>query len=220
MTRNIIILGTGGNAVDILETLQDLNDARGERVYEGVGFLDDDANKWGQKNLGVPVLGALDTAAQFPDCFFVNGIGSVNNYWRKHEIIARTQLPRERFETIVHPTASVSRTARLGRGVVIFQNVTITHNVEIGDHVMILPAAVISHDDVIGEYSSIAAGVCISGNVRVGQSCYLGANASIKDGVTLGDFALVGMGSVVLRDVAEQSVVVGNPARLLRRARG
>ncbi|MBI4674106.1 MAG: sugar O-acyltransferase, partial [Chloroflexi bacterium] len=47
MTKKIIILGTGGNSVDILDTLRDVNDAQREAVYECIGFLDDDAQKWG-----------------------------------------------------------------------------------------------------------------------------------------------------------------------------
>lgn len=217
MSKKIIILGTGGNCLDILDTLNDINSARGEQVYECIGFLDDDVNKEGQALSGVRVLGALHTAKQYADCFFVNGIGSVNNFRKKREIIARTVMPRERFETIIHPTASVSRTARLGYGVVIFQQVTITNRVVIGDHVIILPASVISHDDVIGDYASIAGGVCISGGVKIGESCYLGSNASVKDGVTIGELSLVGMGSVVLHDVASNSVMVGNPARVLQK---
>lgn len=216
MPQKILILGTGGNSVDILDTLNDLNDARGERAYECVGFLDDDAQQCGREILGARVLGGLDRAAQYADAFFVNGIAGVNSFWKKREIIARTRMPRERFETIIHPTASVSRTARIGRGVVIFQNVTITSNVVIGDHVMVLPNTILSHDDVIGEYTSIAGGASISGNVRVGSSCYIGAHVSIKEGVTIADGSLIGMGSVVLRDVAENCVVVGNPARVLR----
>jgi sugar O-acyltransferase (sialic acid O-acetyltransferase NeuD family) len=219
MTKEIIIVGTGGNCLDILDTLNDINGAQRKTVYRCVGFLDDDERKWGQELLGAPVLGPLDTANKYGDYFFANGIGSANNFWKKREIIARTQIPRERFETILHPTASISRTANLGRGVVVFQNVTITSNVTIGDHVVILPASVISHDDVIGSYTCIAGGVCISGNVRVGESCYLGSNTSVKDGLKIGDFSLVGMGSVVLRDVAENSVVIGNPARVLRKTR-
>lgn len=217
MTKKIIILGTGGNCIDILDTLNDINEARRERVYECVGFLDDNAETHGREILGVRVLGALGSAPNYTDCFFVNGIGSVRTFFKKREIITRTQLPRERFETIVHPTASVSRTARLGNGVVIFQHVTLTYNVTIGDHVIVLPATVLSHDDVIGDYTTIAGGVCLSGNVRVGEACYIGSNASIKDGVTLGDACLIGMGSVVLRDVEAKSIVVGNPARVLRK---
>jgi sugar O-acyltransferase (sialic acid O-acetyltransferase NeuD family) len=216
MTKKIIILGTGGNSLDILDTLLDINDARGELEYECAGFLDDDASKWGQQIAGARVLGALNTASEYADSFFVNGIGSVTNFRRKREIISQTGLPRDRFESLVHPTARVSRTARLGRGVVIFQNVTVTNRVTIGDHVIVLPATVISHDDVIGAYTSIAGGVCVSGNVRVGEGCYLGSNATLKDGIKVGDLALIGMGSVVLNDVASGSVMAGNPARLLR----
>lgn len=216
MTKKIIILGTGGNCIDILDTLNDINEARGERSYECVGFLDDDASKWGQEFSDVRVLGALSTANRYDACWFVNGIGSVNNFFKKSEIVSRTKVPLERFETIVHPTASVSRTARLGRGVVVFQHVTITNHVTIGDHVIILPGAVISHDDWIGDHAIIAGGVCISGNVKVGQACYLGSNATLKDGITIGEYSLVGMGSVVLNNVLPRSVVVGNPARFLR----
>jgi sugar O-acyltransferase (sialic acid O-acetyltransferase NeuD family) len=152
----------------------------------------------------------------YPHCFFVNGIGSPQSFWRKREIIMKTGVPAERFETIIHPSASVSRFAQLGRGVVVLQHVTITSNVKIGDHVIILPNSVISHDDTIGNYSCIAGGVCISGGVQVGQSCYLGTNASLRGNVRIGDYTLIGMGSVVLNDVPGRSVLVGNPAHVLR----
>ncbi len=219
MSQKLLLLGTGGNSADILDTLNDINAARGERVYECVGFLDDDASQWGREILGARVLGGLAAASQYADCFFVNGIAGVNNFWKKREIIARTGIPRERFATIVHPTASVSRTAQLGRGVVIFQHVTVTSRVVVGDHVMVLPHTALSHDNVIGAYTSIAGGVVLSGNVRVAEACYIGARACVKDGVTLGAGSLVGMGSVVLHDVPENTIVVGNPARALRQVR-
>jgi acetyltransferase-like isoleucine patch superfamily enzyme len=65
----------------------------------------------------------------------------------------------------------------------------------------------------------VAGGVCVSGNVRVGQSCYLGSNSTIKDGVNVGDYCLIGMGSNVVRNVPENTVVVGNPAGFLRNTR-
>jgi sugar O-acyltransferase (sialic acid O-acetyltransferase NeuD family) len=217
LPKDIIILGTGGNCIDILDTIDAINDARGKTVYICKGFLDDDDKRWGMEFYGIKVLGPLCSAQTYQDCFFVNGIGSPINFWRKQAIIGKTCSPNERFETIVHPTASVSRLSKIGRGVVIFQHVTITSNVRIGDHVIALPNTVISHDDVIGDYTCIAGGVCISGGVEIGTSCYLGTNASVIANIKIGDHCLIGMGSVVLRNVSENVVVAGNPARVLRR---
>jgi FlaA1/EpsC-like NDP-sugar epimerase len=127
MRKPIIILGTGGSSLDLLDTLYTLNGLGTEAGYDCLGFLDDDEHKWGREYLGVRVLGPLSAAPELPEnTRFVNGIGSPGNFWRKQALIAQTQLPHERFETIVHPSASVSTTARLGCGTVILQHATIT----------------------------------------------------------------------------------------------
>jgi sugar O-acyltransferase (sialic acid O-acetyltransferase NeuD family) len=219
MAKKIIILGTGGNCIDILDTLNDINDFRRKQLYRCVGFLDDNERLWGKTFCGIQVLGSLDAAEKYHDYFFVNGIGSPTNFWEKDKILAKTGIPLDRFESIVHPTASVSQMSVIGFGVVVFQHVTITSSVRIGNQVIILPNTVISHDDVIGNYTCIAGGVSLSGNVTVGNSCYIGTNCSIINNTIIGDYCLVGMGSVVLHNIAENSVVVGNPAKFLKRTR-
>lgn len=216
--RRIIILGTGGNCIDILDTIWDLRDASGDDSLVCAGFLDDAPERWGTSVHGVPVLGPLASAGEYEDCVFINGIGSPRNFRSKEEIIARTALTADRFTTIVHPTASVSRTARLGPGTVLFQNVVVTTGVQIGAHVVVLPNSVVSHDCAVGDFTCITGGVSLSGGVRIGKSCYLGSNSTIRDGVAVRDYSLVGMGSVVLHDVPPNAVVAGNPARLLRTA--
>ncbi|NLR09153.1 MULTISPECIES: sugar O-acetyltransferase [Lactobacillaceae] len=52
--------------------------------------------------------------------------------------------------------------------------------------------------------------------IRLGQNVWIGANATILPGVIIGDNAVVGAGSVVTKDVAANTIVVGNPARKLR----
>jgi sugar O-acyltransferase (sialic acid O-acetyltransferase NeuD family) len=215
--KDIIILGTGGNCLDILDLINELGrDGKGSS-YRCAGFLDDDQSRWGLELYGVRVLGPLASAAQFQSAAFVNGIGSPKNFWKRAEIVRSTGLPDDRFVTLIHPTASVSSMARLGVGCVVLQQVTIASNAQLADHVTVLPNSVVSHDDQIGNFTEIAGGVCVSGGVTVGESCYLGTNSAIIGNVRIGNRCLVGMGSVVLADVPDETVVVGNPARPLRR---
>ena len=212
--KRIVILGTGGNCLDILETIRSINAS--SPTYDCIGFLDDDPALQNASFLGIPVLGPLDKAPSLGDVFFVNGIGSPATYLHKPEIIAKTRMANDRFETILHPSAQVSSSATLGPGTVVLQNATIASQAKVGAHTIILPNSVLSHDDVVGAYSCIAGGVCVSGSVTIGRCCYLGGNCSIIEHVRIGDNSLIGLGSVVLEDVPEGSVYVGNPARFLR----
>ncbi|HEY3244492.1 MAG TPA: NeuD/PglB/VioB family sugar acetyltransferase [Phycisphaerae bacterium] len=207
----IVILGTGGNCLDILDMLRALN-------RPCAGFLDDDPDLWNQSIDGLHVLGPLSMAAELGDCSLVNGIGSPASFRDKEAIIRSCGLPAERFTTVVHPTASVSPTAVLGRGTVLMAHVTVGSHARLGDHVMVLSNSVVNHDAAIGDYSCLASGVSVSGRVVVGRSCYLGTNSSMIGDVSIGDGAMIGMGSVVLDDVAAQTVVAGNPAKRLHQS--
>ena len=211
-----IIIGSNGNCRDILDTINDINDSNNENCYECIGFLDDNSDSHGTEINGVKVLGSLSSAINYNDTYFINGIGSPHNYFKKEEIIKKTHIPTHMFTSIIHPSASVSQTAKIGKDVVILQNVSICSNVTIRNHVIILPNSIISHDDVIGDYTSIAGGVAISGECIIGKSCYLGTHCSIRGGTHIGDYSIIGMSSTVLNDVAPESVIVGNPGRLLR----
>ena len=215
-SKKVIILGTGGNSVDILDTINDINTAATSVLFECIGFLDDNETLWDKAFHGAKVLGPLSYAGRFNECYFVNGIGSPTNFRNKEAIITKTGIPKERFATIIHPSATVSRTAQLGFGTVVFQHVTITTDATIGDHVIILPHAVVSHNDVVGDYTCIATGVSISGGVKVGRSCYLGAGTTVIENIQIGDLCLAGMGSVIIETILSNAVVVGNPARILR----
>lgn len=217
--RQLIILGTAGNCIDILDTVGAINRTSSQPQFKCVGFLDDNESNWGSAIHGVPVLGPLASAVDHPNAYFVNGIGSTSNFWKKDEIIGKTNVPDERFVSLIHPTASVSAFANLGVGTVVFQHATICSNVTIGKHAIMLPGSVLSHDDVVGDYTCIAGSVCVSGNVLIGRSCYLGSNCAIREMTQIADYCLIGMCSAVFKDVPENSVMVGNPARFLRHTR-
>lgn len=216
--QRIVILGTAGNCIDILETIRDLAAARGAGSIECVGFLDDDRASWGKEVEGVPVLGGITHAAALKGVQFVNGIGSPTSYHLKAAILARTGVPGERFATLAHPSAVVARSASLGHGTVLLPHVTIGARAQIGCHVIVLPQSVVGHDAVLGDFGCVAAGVVVSGAVTIGAGVYLGAGATLIQGIKIGAGALVGLGAVVLADVAAGAIVVGNPAKIMNKS--
>jgi len=214
MANSLIILGTGGSALDVADVVDSLN-AVGE-AWETVGFLDD-GKPVGSRHMGLPILGPLSAAQQYMNCVFINTIGSDLNYRARAAIIANCGLEKQMFSTLVHPKASVSSRARLGVGVCVNYGVSIGGGAVVGDHVYIGPGAIIGHDAVIGQYSIVAPGAIISGFVEIGSSCYIGAGATVRQRLHVGDWSLVGMGAVVVRNVETGVTVIGNPAVISRR---
>ena len=53
--------------------------------------------------------------------------------------------------------------------------------------------------------------------VTIGNNCWIGGNATILPGVTIGDNVTIGAGSVVVTDIASNSVAVGNPAKIIKK---
>ena len=214
--KRVIVLGAGGNCRDIVDTMGDLNRRAGAALYEPLGYLDDDPAKNGLELGGVKVLGPLAAAADHADCWFVNGINGTALMSRKRGIIEATGIPRERFLTLVHPSAGVSTMAKLGVGVVILQNVSVCSAAAVGDHAMVLSNSVVSHDSIVGPFGYLAPGAVLAGYVRLEEAVYIGARAAVRCRVTIGARAIVGMGSVVLEDVPADAVMAGVPARRLR----
>ena len=213
--KKIIILGMNGFCFEILDMLEAINAKAGRIVYQCAGYLDDDPAKIGRTFDGGPVLGPIDTAAKYGDCRFVNVIGNPSNFRRKDVILARTGLAPERFETLVHPAATVSPQAKLGHGVIVSPYSYIPAGAEIGDLTCILSGCVFGHETTVGAYGSVAACAAVSGRVRIGRLCYLGANCSIVGDIDIGDRVMIGMGAVVLKSVESGLTMVGNPAHVL-----
>jgi sugar O-acyltransferase (sialic acid O-acetyltransferase NeuD family) len=216
MTESVIILGTGGSAYDVLDIVEALNALRPS--WTVAGFLDD-ARAAGTRHLGLEVLGRLGDAPRFRGHRFINVIGSDSSYRKRPEIVAATGLAADEFATLIHPGASVSARARLGRGVYVNHGVSVGGGVVVGDHVALSPGCIVGHDSVIEDYALVAPGAVVSGFVRLGRACYVGAHSVIRQHLRVGEKALVGMGAVVVREVAAGATVVGNPARPLERGR-
>ncbi|MFI5487279.1 acetyltransferase [Micromonospora echinaurantiaca] len=212
--RDLVIVGAGGFARETAAAVRAVNDAR--PTWRLRGFLDDDPALHGTVRAGAPILGGTDRLADLPEAAVVVCVGSPRDYRARQRIVRRLGLPAGRYATIVHPSAEVGAGSVLGPGTVLLAGAVLTADVTVGAHVAVMPHAVLTHDDRVHDHVTIAAGVRLGGGAVLRLGAYVGAGALLREGVTVGEWSLVGMGSVVLRDVPPGEVWAGNPARRLR----
>lgn len=123
---------------------------------------------------------------------------------------AALQLP-----VLVHPQAAVSGTATMGLGSQVLANAVVAADVVMGTVCIVNNNANVDHECVLGNGVHIAPGAVLCGCVTVGDNTMVGANAVVLPRVRIGRNVVVGAGAVVTRDVPDDSVVVGNPARFI-----
>jgi sugar O-acyltransferase (sialic acid O-acetyltransferase NeuD family) len=116
----------------------------------------------------------------------------------------------------IHPKSAISTTASLGDGTVVMANASINADVSIGKHVIINTNAAIDHDCEIGDFVHLSPQVGLGGNVQVGEGTHVGIGASVKQGIKIGKWATIGAGAVVIRDIPDYAVAVGNPTRIIK----
>ena len=114
---------------------------------------------------------------------------------------------------LVSSNADIGLDAKLSEGVIVGPLTVIEAKAKIGPHTTIRSLVCVGHHTSVGSFCHLANGVTISGNVVIGDDVFVGSGAVIRDGISIGHGAVIGMGAVVVQDVPENAVVVGNPAR-------
>tara|TARA_R110002124_G_scaffold287089_1_gene470306 strand:+ start:83453 stop:84094 length:642 start_codon:yes stop_codon:yes gene_type:complete len=122
------------------------------------------------------------------------------------------------LKSVVSAKAHIgSFNTRIGKGSTIMHGVIVTNNVSIGKGVLINLNSTISHDSTVGDFTEIASGVVIPGRCKIGERVFIGSNATLNPDISIGDNAIIGAGAVVIKDVEHNTVVVGNPAKVIKR---
>ncbi len=117
-----------------------------------------------------------------------------------------------RLVTLTHPTASVSRFARIGLGSVLMAGASVNVDAEIGEASIVNTGATVDHDNQLGHAVHVSPGAHLAGGVTVSALSWIGIGAVVRQGVRIGHSVTVGAGAVVIGDVADGLTVAGVPA--------
>lgn len=208
-SRRLVIVGAGGHAAVVIEAVQAVG------LWEIVGLLDPDPPS--SKVLGVPVLGGDEQMAQMLARGVTEAVIAIGGNALRERLGRSAVRMGFALPAIVHPTALIAPSARIGDGVVVMARAVIGTRTVISDLAIINTGAVLDHDNFVGVAAHVAPGCTLAGCVSVGDRTLVGVGTSVRPETKVGPDAIVGAGSAVVSDVPERAVVGGAPARTLQR---
>jgi sugar O-acyltransferase (sialic acid O-acetyltransferase NeuD family) len=160
--------------------------------------------------LGYPIAGSVNLLMTVINPMVIVAIG--DNTIRKKV----SEKINAQFGIAIHPSSIISQSATVLVGTAVMANVTVNADTIIGRHVILNTGSSIDHDCRIDDFVHISPKVGLAGNVEVGEGTHIGIGACVIQGIKIGKWVTIGAGSVIIRDVPDYAVVVGNPGRIIK----
>lgn len=201
--NGVIVLGAGGHAKVVISTLQ----AAGHKI---AGVYDDAPHLVGGQILGIKVLG---TIAALPTHSSARAIVAIGDSTVRQAIAERFRFT---WVTLIHPTAWVDPSVRLGAGTVVMAGAVIQPGCQVGRQTIVNTAASVDHDCVLGDFVHVCPGSHLAGAVGVGERTLLGTGSVVIPGIKIGADTIVGAGAIVTGDLPAGVTAVGQPARVIK----
>ena len=205
--QSVVIYGVGSPlVVDVEESLA----RRGVRVsaairnFDGESFL---------LNTSLQLELAAITADIKANPIIVPLFSPAN---RQHAVNEALKLGFKKAYTLIDPTVSVPQSFVAGQGVFINSGCTLGAASVLEDYVFLNRGACLGHHAKIGRFASIGPGAIVAGQVTIEKGALIGAGAVLLPKIRIGTNAVVGAGSVVTKNVPDNCMVLGNPARIAK----
>lgn len=208
----MLIVGAKGFAKEVLAVLHQCN------ALENLVFYDDiNPEVKGLLYNRFPILKEEEAViAHFnhTDKRFILGVGGSS---LRHKLALKFRKLGGELTGSISPYATIGAFGNtIGAGVNLMTGTVITSDISIGEGTLVNLNCTIGHDTIIGNYVEISPGVSISGNCIIGDYCSIGTGAVILPKVKLGKNVVVGAGSVVTKNIDENSLAVGVPAVVIK----
>lgn len=161
------------------------------------------------------ILNTIDSAKEYfkeVDEKFVLGLG--NPFLRK-KLAEKLINQGGKLSSIISNNSLIGNyNVNLGEGLNIMNNVLISNDVYIGTGSLINAHVCVHHDVFIGEYVEVSPQAVLLGGCNVGNNSSIGSNSTILPNIKIGKNVIVGAGSVVTRDIPDNCIALGVPARI------
>jgi sugar O-acyltransferase (sialic acid O-acetyltransferase NeuD family) len=210
--KNIVLIGGGNQAhytIDIINK---------EGKYNIIGIIDS-IHDIGSDRFGYKVLGRQEDIVKLKEQYNIEGgVISIGDNWVRYYVSSqiKKQIPNFNFVNAIHPSVIIGDNVQLGKGVVMMAGCIINPKSKIGDFTFFATGAQIDHDCNIKDYSSISAGSITGGYVTLGEFSAITLGVTIVDRLKIGKNTVIGAGSLILKDIPDNVLVYGNPARIVR----
>jgi sugar O-acyltransferase (sialic acid O-acetyltransferase NeuD family) len=209
--RRLYVIGTGGLAREMAQLALRIDPA--QQKWQFSGYIGRDKSELGKSLPYGSVVGddawlaALDEA-----CDVVLGIGYPK--LRKDVVERLARNDRLSFPNVIHPTVEIDREwLRMGKGNVITKGCIFTCDVVLGDFNFFNWNMTVGHDCRLGSYNVVNPGSSVSGYSQLEDEILVGSGARILERRRISSRAVIGAGAVVTRDIVEEGVYIGIPAR-------
>lgn len=212
MNKPLVILGAGGHAAVLMDTLRLQN-------AEVLGLVSPEIDIHRRVLQGIPHYLQDDDVLIFsPDHIrLVNGLGSLPGNTLRAKLFAQFIALGYQFESVIAESAIISSYADLGHGVQVMPGAIIQAGAVIGANTIINSGAIIEHDCVIGAHNHIAPGVTLSGDVNTENFVHIGTGASVIQGIQLASHAVVSAGVAVTKNIPAAHTVFNGRISIIGR---
>lgn len=208
--KNLIIIGARGFGREVYNLAKRCDGYNKEFVIKG--FLDDKAEALLGFNYPSQIISSVEDYSPEKDDVFVCALGDVQ--WKmKYSAIILDKGGE--FFNLIHPSAIIMDNVSMGKGVIIMPHVLISNDSTVGDHVTIQAFTALGHDCKIGDWSQLNSYSFMGGFCELEKGVTLNPQSVILPKLKVGENAVVGAGSVVIKNVKPKTTVFGNPAKVL-----
>ncbi len=210
MVERLVLVGGGAFARELLNWVDDLVDLG--KSISVTGFLDENQTALQGFPYSVPYLGRISAFTPQPGDQLLMAIGDPDE---KKLLFAEFKNKGATFATVIHPSAVIARSAKLGEGVVVCPQAFVSADAVIGDLCAVNGNASVGHDVRLGSFSTLSSHVDLTGWVQVEECAFFGSGARVLPKVKIGAGARIGAGAVVMRSVPACAVIYAPPAKRL-----